>query len=281
LPDAKRTKPGSARPALEPPADPRLALAQKYLNAAKVDEAAREAEKPRRERVQTGSRGPRAFSLSIAPPTYIHIVLAMLAFTFAALSMLVCYHFLLINVALGRVVALPVGMIVAAALSYVSILYLGVIESTSEGQTNVESLQGDWREWFWTLPSSLGMLAAAAFVGWLLSIALPLNVWLEIALSVLLLYPVLQLSALETGSPFQPLSLPVLQSFVKHPFGWFIMYGISFALAQALWMIAQKAWHDPPYSTVAIMAPIATVALFFYAWLLGQLASLISVENKK
>jgi hypothetical protein len=125
------------------------------------------------------------------------------------------------------------------------------------------------------------MLAAAAFIGWLFSIAIPINVWVVIAVTVLWLYPLLQLSALETGSPLQPLSLPVLQSFVRHPFGWFIVYGISFALAQALWMIAQKAWHDPPYSTVAIMAPIVTVALFFYAWLLGQLASLISVENKK
>jgi len=108
----------------------------------------------------------------------------------------------------------------------------------------------------------------------------PLNVWLLVAICALLLYPILQLSSLETGSPLAPLSLPVLQSIVKHPFGWFIFYAITFALANLLWAVARLAWRDPPYSTVLIMGPLVALALLFYAWLLGQLAFLISTDKE-
>jgi hypothetical protein len=104
-------------------------------------------------------------------------------------------------------------------------------------------------------------------------------VWILIGLSALVLYPYLQLSSLETGSPLSPLSLPVLQSFARHPAAWFVLYAVSFAMANVLWVLGRMAWRDPPYVTLAIMGPMVAVALFFYAWLLGQLAHLISKEK--
>lgn len=264
------------------PIDPRFALAQQYLKKVASDLAEKEAAQPRSQRARTPTnRGaPKAFSFSIAPPTFVHLLLAAIVLTFAGLTVLACYHMMRANFTAGRVIALPAGVITFATLSYVSVIFLGIIETTSLGHTNVDSLQGDWREWFWTLPGTLGMLAVAAFVGWLLSVVLSANVWLLIALCALLLYPILQLSSLETGSPLQPLSFDVLQSIVKHPAGWFVFYVISFAVANLLWLAARLAWHDPPYITVVIMGPIVTVALFFYAWLLGQLAHLISKEDE-
>jgi hypothetical protein len=281
LPDANRTRPVAGRTA-DTPRDPRQALAQKYLTSASTEAAEKEAAKTRAQRnsSEESAGEPRAFSLSISPPTFVHLALAALALTFASLAMLVCYHFMMTFFDAGRIIALPVGIVVAVVLSYLSVLFLGIIESTSLGQTNVESLQGDWREWFWTLPSTLGMLAVAAFIGWLLSVILSANVWVSVALAALLLYPILQLSTLETTSPFQPLSLPVLTSIGRHPFAWFVHYAISFAIANALWFLGQKAWRDPPYLTVVILAPLVALALFFYAWLLGQLAFLISSEKK-
>jgi hypothetical protein len=123
---------------------------------------------------------------------------------FAALAVTLTYHMLDVNFVVGRVVALPAGIITAAALGYLSVCFLDVIESTSIGHTNVDSLQGDWRDWFWTLPATLGMLAMAAAIGWILSLVLPVNVWLLIALCALMLYPVFQLSSLEAGSPVVP-----------------------------------------------------------------------------
>jgi len=270
------------KPAEAAPVDPRLALAQQYLKTAASDIAEKEAAKPRPHRAAAASRrnGPRAFSLSISPATFVHILLAMVVFTFAALAVLWCLHLLLLNFVAGRIVALPTGVIVFATLSYLSAIFLSVIETTSTGRTEVDSLPGDWREWFWTLPSTLGMLAIAAFIGWFLSLGVPLNVWLLIALCALLLYPILQLSSLETGSPLAPLSLPVLQSIVRHPFGWFIFYAITFAMANMLWVVARLAWRDPPYSTVLIVGPLVALALLFYAWLLGQLAFLISTDKE-
>lgn len=281
MPDAKRPQPASRSSPTAAPDDPRLALAQQYLKSAKISEAQKDAEQPRLRRAAAARDGaPKAFSLSIAPATYVHMLLAAAALTFAGLAVLWCYHLLIMYLVAGRIIALPTGVVVAFALSYLSVLFLGIIESTSLGHTNVDSLQGDWQEWFWTLPSTLGMLAIAAFIGWILSLGIPLNVWILIALCALLLYPILQLSSLETGSPFAPLSLPVLQSIGRHPLGWFVFYAITFAVANVLWALGRLAWHDPPYVTVLIMGPIVAVALFFYAWLLGQLANLISMEKE-
>jgi hypothetical protein len=273
-------RPAAPSPA-SPEVDPRHALAQKYLRQASARLAEEEAEKPRAQRRRTGADGePRvaAFTLSIAPPTFLHVALAAFVLTFDALALLMTYHMLQVQFIVGRIVALPAGVLTAAVWAYVSVCYLGVIESTATGHTNVDSLSGDWREWFWTLPASLGMLAISAAFGWIISLVLPVNVWLLIALSVLLTFPIFQLSSLETGSPLAPLSIPVLRSLFKHPIAWFVLYAISFAVVNLLWLIGRWAWNDPPYSTMLIMGPIVTVALFFYAWLLGQLAILISSD---
>jgi hypothetical protein len=274
----------AGKPAEDAPVDPRHALAQQYLKSATTDIAVKEREERRARANSPAAATPRErvrpFSLSIAPATFVHIVLAMVVFTFAALAVLWCLHLMLLNFVAGRVVALPTGVVVAAVLSYLSAIFLSVIESTSTGRTEVDALPGDWRDWFWTLPSTLGMLAIAAFVGWFLSLGLPINVWLLVAVCALVLYPILQLSSLETGSPLAPLSLPVLQSFAKHPLGWFIFYAVSFAVANVLWAIARLAWRDPPYATVLIVGPLVAVALVFYAWLLGQLAYLISSDKE-
>jgi hypothetical protein len=111
-------------------------------------------------------------------------------------------------------------------------------------------------------------------------LGIPVNVWVLIAVCSLVLYPILQLSSLETGSPLTPLSIPVLKSIVRHPAGWFVFYAVTFALVNALWALARFAWRDPPYITVLVMAPLVCVSLLFYAWLLGQLAFLISSDKE-
>jgi hypothetical protein len=85
---------------------------------------------------------------------------------------------------------------------------------------------------------------------------------------------------LEAGSPFAALSLPVLRSFAKRPVAWLIFYAISVTVANLLWVTTRAAWRDPPYPTVLVMGPIVGVALFVYAWMLGQLALLISSQKE-
>jgi hypothetical protein len=273
MPEAKRST-SQPQPAKGEPVDPRVALAQKYLAEAKAKLDEEEAGRPRRRR-GGDRRGPDGFVFSVAPATFLHVLLATIAVTFMFLALTLTYHMLHVDITVGRIVGLSTGLITAAVLGYVSVCYLGIIESTSTGQTNVDSLSSDWREWFWTLPASLGMFALSAAIGWLLSLALPLNVWFLIAASLLVTYPIFQLSSLETGSPAQPLSLPVLASLVKHPMAWLVMYAISFVVINIVWLVVRVAWMDPPYGTMLVLGPVVTVALFFYAWLLGQLAGLI------
>ena len=182
VPDAKRTPP-SPQPPKSEPVDPRLAHAQKYLQAANAKLAEEEANRPpSQRRAAEGGRGASGFTFSIAPATFLHVLLAALGTTFALLAITFTYHALHVEFTVGRVAALSTGVLVAAVLGYLSVCYLGIIESTSTGQTNVDSLSGDWREWFWTLPASLGMFALSAALGWGLSLVLPANVWFLIAI---------------------------------------------------------------------------------------------------
>jgi hypothetical protein len=278
VPEARRpTPPTRSQPAKNEPVDPRLALAQKYLQEANAKLDDEEASRPKSQRrAASGSRGSAGFQFSIAPATVLHVVLAALGTTFIFLALTLSYHAMHVEFTVGRVIAASTAVLTAAMAGYLSVCYLGIIESTSTGQTNVDSLSGDWREWFWTLPATLGMFAISAGIGWLLSLVLPVSVWFLIAVSALITYPIFQLSSLETGTPAQPLSLPVLKSLVKHPAAWFVMYAISLALVNVVWLVARLAWMDPPYGTMLVLGPVVTIALFFYGWLLGQLAHIIS-----
>jgi hypothetical protein len=298
MPDANRAKPTSPRPAApgesprrsaEPPLDPRQALAQQYLRGAQAKLAEEEASAPRSAR-RAAAKSPEAgFSLSIDKSTFVHLVLVSAAITFVAVMLLLLYAFMNQNAPPGGMIAvvvnsiaIPAGVLTFAVLSYASVCYLGVVESTSRGHTDVQDLlYGGWREWFWTLPSTLGMAVIALVLGVSLSYVVPVSVWLLIGLSLALVYPVLQLSTLETGSPLAPVSLIVLRSLAERPVAWLAFYAISFGLIGMLWLLGHVAWHDPPLVTMFIMGPAVTVALFFYAWLLGQLARLISTGEKR
>jgi hypothetical protein len=297
LPDANRAKPSSPRPAVsgesprqpaEPPLDPRQALAQQYLRAAREKLAEEEASAPRSAR-RAAQPQAAGFSLSIEKSTFVHVVLVAIAITFVAIGLVLLYAFMNQTAAPGGMiavvvnsVAIPAGVLAFAVMSYASVCFLGIIESTSRGHTGVQDmLYGGWREWFWTLPSTLGMAILAIMLAVGLSYVVPIDVWLLIDLSLVFVYPVLQLSTLETGSPLAPVSWLVLGSLAKRPVAWLAFYALSFGLIGMLWLLGHLAWHDPPFITLLILGPAVTVALFFYAWLLGQLARLISSTGEK
>lgn len=290
LADANRTRPASPRPPAAP-ADPRQALAQQYLQQAQSKLVEEEADAPRGRRGDrrgAESRTAAGLSLSIDKSIFIHALLVYVALTFAAFVVLLLYVFMnqtaapggMIAVVTGSV-AIGVGFIVFAALSYASVCYLSIIETTTCGHTEIrDALYGGWREWFWTLPSTVGMLAVAAGIGWLVSLIAPANVWLLVDLAFVLLYPVLQLSALETGSPLAPVSLQVVRSLVRRPLAWLLFYALSVGLITFTWLAGRAAWHDPPFVTLVIMGVVVTAVLFIYGWLLGQLANVISLGEE-
>jgi hypothetical protein len=264
--------------------DPRKAMAQRYLEKARAELAAKEAERPIHRRsepesdtsVTLGHLRPR-----LSGSTYIHLLLLVPLVTLAGLAILWCYVLLNFDVLVGRVIALPTGILLYVAISYASAYYLGLIESTSRGETNPdESLRGDWRDWFWLVPSTVGMFAAAAGIGYLLSLPFPNARWEVIGITTLLLYPNMQLSCLETGSPLSPFSLPILSTLGTRSLMWVSLYGISFVGAVLLSTVAKSSWRDPPYFTVMVMGPLITIALLIYGLLLGTAARWLSLKGR-
>jgi hypothetical protein len=253
------------------------------MQAAHAELAAKDAGKPptlRKKPAAGKTVRPVGLALSISPTVFVHAILLIIVLTLAALALLGCYAIMLHSFLAGRAIALPAGILASLAASYASACYLGIVESTSAGHTTVDdALQGDWRDWFWSLPMTLGMAAAAAAIGYAISLAAPDSRWTIIGGSTLLLAPILQLSSLEAGSPLAPFSPPVLRSLVTRPLAWFAFYAASLLIAIATIGLAKAAWRDPPFVTLLIVAPIVTVLLLVYAWLLGQLACWISIER--
>jgi hypothetical protein len=257
--------------------DPRKALAERMIRDAQARLEA-ESAPPARRRQHTSSAGPRVvFSFDVA--ALVHVVLGMVALTVAALACLFCYHMLYTMFVLGRILALPTGVLTVAALSYLSVCYLGVVASTANGRTTLEDhVTGEWREWFWSLPSSFGMLAWAGFLGYLVTMPMTADRWPVVGLITWALYPVLQLSVLENEFPLMPFSLPVLKTLLTRPASWLIFYFCSVVPVAVPAVVGWASFVDPPYVTVLCTAPVAALALFVYAWLFGQLTHDISKE---
>lgn len=260
-------------------------MAQRYLQAARDDLASKEAEKPRSHRQRPADRDGQPTLADLAPSiggsTIVHAILLAVVLTLAAVISIWCYVVMDTLFVVGRVMALPTGVVAIVALSYASACYLGIIESTSHGFTTPDdALSGDWRDWVWTVPSTVGMLAIAAALGYAISRIAPAATWQIVGVTVLLVYPVLQLSTLETGSPTAPISPAVFSTLATRPLIWMTLYGASFVLATFVGTIAYAAWRDPPYATMLIMGPIATATLLVYAWLLGQVARWLTIGGR-
>jgi hypothetical protein len=256
-----------------PSVDPRHSVANDYLEAARAKLAEQEAKLPKsRRRRADGSKRGAGFALTVSPEAFLHVFTAMIGLTLMFLAFALTYHMLHVNFTVGRVVATGTGFLTAAIAGYISVCFLAVIESTSAGETNIVLTDVDWKDWFWTLPSTLGMVGLSAALGWIVGLVLPVSVWWPIGISIFFTYPIFQLSTLETASPLAPYSPPILRSIARHPLHWLGLYGISLVMAGILYGILAFAWRDPPYATMLVMGPITTAAIFIYAWLLGQLA---------
>lgn len=265
--------------------DPRHRMAQRYLQTARDDLAAKEAEKPKpqRRRPTRLAEKPTLADLkpSIAASTVVHAILLSAALSAGFMTVTICFAIMDSMFLVGRVIALPAGILMSIGLSYASAFFLGVIESTSHGYTTPDDmLTGDWRDWFWTLPSTLGVLFMATMLGWLISRVAPDSTWMILGISVWLCYPVLQLSTLETGSFTAPISLPVLGTLATRPLIWISLFGISFVLGRGVYQLTQITWPQRPLLTAFLLGPIAAVALFVYAWLLGQVARWLTIGGR-
>jgi hypothetical protein len=85
------------------------------------------------------------------------------------------------------------------------------------------------------------------------------------------LYPVMLLSALESGSPAVPYSPHIFRSLKTVWWAWLALYlqsGVLFAVW--LWLTVEF-FPDQPFGTLAIAAPALAAITLIYARLLGRL----------
>lgn len=178
---------------------------------------------------------------------------------------------LLTNLALaGLLLALFATVMTLAVLSFSFASCQAAIQDTADGHDlPQEASLPEWDHWVFTFLAWLSLWAAAAAVGFPLSLAIGPIAFL---ISGTLLFPVLLLSAMESDSYIMPYSPPVLRTLGYYGHGWLTFYLLSTLMAAA-WIAAFDAGYaQAPYLTVFLSGPVVAAMLLVYARLLGRLA---------
>jgi hypothetical protein len=104
--------------------------------------------------------------------------------------------------------------------------------------------------------------------------------WLPIAISVLILFPFILLSMLETNSAMTPFSLKIWDGLHLAPEAWSATYALSLAIWGVFAAIdwASKEFISVPEISSAIGALSFVAALFVYYRLLGRLAWMLATR---
>ncbi|MCA9263742.1 MAG: hypothetical protein KDA60_07820, partial [Planctomycetales bacterium] len=156
-------------PSDDPLADPRVLAARRRLQSAQVDLAAKE--KMMAER--TAGAG-NVLSAAWLRHNVGHWMLLSLGFALASGAALWCYYLLNTVFVAGRAVAMGTGMFCGFVASYTSQYFLASLQATFDGNVELDELSVlNWKEWFWTLPSTLGMFAWGLILGYIVSLAMP------------------------------------------------------------------------------------------------------------
>lgn len=96
--------------------------------------------------------------------------------------------------------------------------------------------------------------------------------WIFLEFSLYLLFPVVQLSILESGSVAVPFSQPILRSLRDEFLLWFTFYLTSLALALIIAVTLAGLTWDTTFVVLLVMGAVWVFLLFLYFRLLGRLA---------
>lgn len=174
-----------------------------------------------------------------------------------------------------------VGLLILAipTLSFAAINFLTVLQESAEGCSRVE----DWPEnsladW---ITESLSVAIALFFAvtpGALLVLTaeitrIPLSVcWFFVGLSLYVLFPIVQLSILESASLVAPVSRAIVDSIRNEFLLWATFYIMTFFLFLAVVIVTGIVRLDYPLAAFLVMGVVMSFAGFLYFRLLGRLA---------
>lgn len=209
-------------------------------------------------------------------PFYLHSIGACgvcgIALSVSFLAILFAMLLVAIDPMIGFALRLSIGWAITLCWAYVSVCFLTIVEETQAGYDVIRDWPvGDWREWAFSLFSTVGALLPAGMVAlgarWFLMVDSPL----VFLLAMLASHPILLLSTIDNGSPLKYISLQVLGTLLSHWWCWAILYAILGTLL-ALWAIVfLPALEEWPWHVAALSGPPLAAILFIYARLLGRL----------
>jgi hypothetical protein len=178
------------------------------------------------------------------------------------------------NAILGIFMALFAVLMSLGTLSFSAASCDAALADTADGfDEPQESSLPDWDQWVFSLLALLAVSAFSAALGYPLSLALGPVAFPIVAA---LLFPVLWLSGLESGSFWLPFSAAVWGSLARHPGTWLLFYLISTPLLVAGGVGGVYVARYSPYLAVALSGPIVATLMLWYARWLGRLAWSVS-----
>ena len=171
---------------------------------------------------------------------------------------------------------LPAIWIGIWTFSYAAACCMAILLDTAAGIDRIAHWpEPIWKEWaeqlFYvgfiaaqavTVGYGLGKLAEWTFGGF----------WPVCVGTAWILYPIFLLSSLEAGSPFVPLSAPLVQSLASCWREWLLYYLLSGLLLAGWIALLLSGAARSPYLTMLLCGPLLAALLFISARLLGRLA---------
>lgn len=191
----------------------------------------------------------------------------------------------LLSSGVGPVVAAMIGLpsfwIVFWTLSYTSACGMTILEGTGSGQVVIDEWpEPDWREWGVNLMyvAFLGLVAQGiSLLMEPVAQFLPAP-WLVSLVQVHLIYPIILLSALESGSIMWPVSVPLYQTLWSHGRYWVSYYLLAGALSAVYVTAVVFSIMFESILCALWMGPLTAAFLFIQARLLGRLGWRVLVE---
>lgn len=181
--------------------------------------------------------------------------------------------------------AMPLIWLSVWSFSYAAACGMAILQDTAAGNDRVtEWPEPNWREWavqLFYVAFVLLVTAVLAYAAGRAALLLDGPFWTSCLAVAFLLFPLLLLSALETGSVFLPVSGPVLRSLLRLWRAWPVFYGLTAALWSA-WAAAVVVSLQSLGGAVTVLwaAPVLTAVLFISARLMGRLAWSIAQDSE-
>ena len=161
-------------------------------------------------------------------------------------------------------------LISVVTLSYASAVCQEIIQVTADGH-DLPSDNGldDWAMYFYALLGMAGLWVGGGALGYPLTFVFgPV----ACVVSSMIVFPVLLLSALETGSFIIPFSRPVFRSLLTLPSGWLGFYMLISLLWGPLLLAGAWLFSYDPFLTIFFWSPLTAALTMISARILGRLA---------